>query len=159
MRRRPPGRPAWEPTALNIEQAKVAAQSGQTKEQIALATLGCAASTLYAYLAAHPESELSEALKKGRAIGVGLVAGKLFQQAMNDNDPKAVSARIFYLKAIGGWTDRVEVTGDPAQPLVTANAVIRFSPRERKELRRVLAEAVGGSSGNGHKRNGGNGHS
>lgn len=115
---RKPGRPRWVPDGVVVQTAKQYAQWGATRDQIAHA-LGIAPATLYQYVADHPSSEFSEALKKGKAEAVIFVAGKLYSQAISDTDSGRTAARIFYLKAQGQWSERhqLEVGGaDPEKP-------------------------------------------
>jgi hypothetical protein len=94
------GRPAWVPDLDEVERL---AARGLTREEIAFA-LGISEATLYARKRA--DMKFSEALKKGRALGIRDVADRLYESAMAGN----TTALIFYLKARAGWRDQhVEV--------------------------------------------------
>ena len=110
---RKPGRPRWEPNEKQIVEAKVAAEAGTTQEDIAIAVLRCAPSTLYEYLRRNQNSELSEALKAGQSRGRAYVAGKL-RQLIDHGNP---AATIFYLKAQAGWREKQEITGADGGPI------------------------------------------
>jgi hypothetical protein len=81
--------------------------------------LGIGSSTLYKKK--NELIEFMEAIEKGKASGIGRVANKLFDLAMEGN----VTAAIFFLKARAGWRDQgpiveinnqqnVHVAPDPA---------------------------------------------
>jgi hypothetical protein len=85
---------------IRIDEAEVErmARLGMTQAQIARA-LGVSTDTFERRKA---ESEtLRMALERGRAKGVDLVAGALFESAMKGN----VRAQVFYLKAHAGWSE------------------------------------------------------
>lgn len=93
---------------FDLKQVEELAGRGLTYEQIALA-LGIHVSTLHARKAA--DSEIFEAIQRGRAKGIESVSNALFENAMSGN----VTAQIFFLKnrAPNEWMDRVEqrITG------------------------------------------------
>ena len=109
------GRPAFAVTETVCEQAMELASKGLTLNQISR-VLGIATGTLCAKKVQYPE--LEEAIKTGRAMGVGHVSNALYQNAMDGN----VTAQIFYLKnrAPDEWKDRREETltfGEGGLPL------------------------------------------
>jgi DNA-binding CsgD family transcriptional regulator len=79
------------------------ASYGLTQEQIAH-NIGIHPSTLSKHKGSN--CQLSEAIKRGAAIGIKQIANALFQSAMNGN----VTAQIFFLKnrAPAEWYDRKE---------------------------------------------------
>lgn len=77
---------------------------GLTVEQVA-SSIGIGESTFYKYKA--EKIEIQDAIKRGQAKGVALMANRLIQQANNGS----VAATIFYLKC-HGWKESssVEIT-------------------------------------------------
>ena len=74
---------------------------------------GCTANTLRAAFGRQPE--LSEAYRKGKALGVTKVAKSLAAKAL-DGD---INAAKFYLSHQAGWTEtkRTEVSGPDGEPI------------------------------------------
>lgn len=109
------GRPAFQITPDVIKQAESLAGRGMTQAQIAKA-LGMGESTLYEKLHAFPE--FAEAIKRGKAKGIAVVAGKLMEK-INALDTGAI---IFYLKSQAGWREntQITVTGEDGAPLFPA---------------------------------------
>ncbi len=91
------GRKFWVPA--DLDEVEKLASHGLTYDQIA-AKLGIGSSTLYKKK--RELIEFTEAIKKGKASGIGRVANKLFDMAMEGN----VTAAIFLLKARAGWRDQ-----------------------------------------------------
>ena len=97
--------------ALDLEKVEELASKGLTLEQIAHAT-GMNARTLYTKRKRH--EEVRNAIDRGAAKGIEVIANELFTAAKNGN----ITAQIFYLKARGGWRDHgpiVEVNTVPQQ--------------------------------------------
>ena len=84
---------------IDLKEVEALARRGLSQEQIANA-LGISETTLYDRK--RESEEFAEAIKRGRAIGVGHVANKLMESVNAGN----VTAAIFYLKAQGGWRDQ-----------------------------------------------------
>lgn len=95
---RPRIRPDWESPAVreNIERW---ASLGLTDEQIAH-QIGVCRQTLSEKKRDIPE--ISDAIKRGRALGIEEVADALKQKAQAGD----TGAMIFYLRSKGGWSDR-----------------------------------------------------
>jgi len=93
------GRPPWIPTPEIMEQAESYASRGLKKKEIAIA-LGISRETMNEKCKEYPQ--FSDAIKRGRAKGLAHVANLLIKNAEAMN----VSAQIFYLKAIGKWSDQ-----------------------------------------------------
>ena len=93
------GRPPWIPTQEDIANAELYASRGLTKQDVATA-LGISYETLNEKTKEY--SEFSAALKRGRAKGIAHVANLLIKNAELMN----ASAQIFYLKAVGKWSDQ-----------------------------------------------------
>lgn len=85
------GRPKFEVTPEVIENCEKWASQGLTMEQIAQ-SLGIHQRVLYKKKA--DETELDEAIQRGRAKGIQAVTSALFQKAMAGDN----TAMIFYLK-------------------------------------------------------------
>jgi predicted transcriptional regulator len=92
-------RPEFIITPEVIKQAESYASRGLTKKDIA-AALGITYETLNEK--AKKDTEFSEALKRGRSNGIAHVANLLIKNAEQMN----ASAQIFYLKAVGKWSDQ-----------------------------------------------------
>lgn len=95
---------------LDIEKVEELAARGLSFEQIA-ASLGVSDKTLLTKR--RENSEISDAIKRGRDKGISVVANKLFESAKSGN----VTAMIFYLKAHAGWTDKTQVEVTNTQPV------------------------------------------
>jgi len=98
----PVGRPKFEITPEVLQQTQSLMAKGLTKEQCA-GMLGIHISTLMLYQAEN--SEFSEAIKRGQAMGIDAVTNALFENATVERDNTAI---IFYLKNRAGWVDRQE---------------------------------------------------
>ena len=86
-------------TQIDLEKVEQLAAQGLTEEQICHC-LGFTARTLYTHK--RENSEISEAIKRGRSKGIAFVSNKLFDQCKDGN----ITAIIFFLKARAGWRDR-----------------------------------------------------
>ena len=91
---------------IDLKKVELLAARGLSFEQIATA-LGISDKTLLKRR--RENSEVSEAIKRGKERGIAQVANKLFDQALAGN----TTAMIFYLKTQAGWkeTNRQELTG------------------------------------------------
>lgn len=103
------GRPPHEPTGETRDRVEMLAAFGIPAQDIA-ATLEITDTTLRKYYRHELDTGLVKANEK--------VAGALFKNATG-NDPKAVSAAIFWLKTRARWRDvnPVEVSGPNGGPL------------------------------------------
>lgn len=90
------GRPPYEPTPKDREQAKTLAGMGLRVRDIAL-VLGLSLPTLRKYFA--------QELAVGGAVANANVAKSLYGQATDAKHPSVVAA-IFWLKARAGWSDQ-----------------------------------------------------
>tara|TARA_R110002020_G_scaffold260128_6_gene474364 strand:+ start:2645 stop:3133 length:489 start_codon:yes stop_codon:yes gene_type:complete len=98
----PVGRPKFEVNEEVLQRAERLMAQGLTKEQCARA-LGISVSTFQLYQAEN--SEFSEAIKRGEALGIEEVTNALFENATLERDNTAI---IFYLKNRAGWVDKQE---------------------------------------------------
>jgi hypothetical protein len=126
------GRPAWTPPDLNI--VKGLASVFLNQEQIAQ-TLGIHPATLYRKK--KQLSEFCDAIKRGRAEGIAVIASKMFEGAMAGN----TTAQIFLLKVHAGWRDgsggaQVDVNINGVRPGEVSEA--EASERKRAERRAAL---------------------
>lgn len=96
------GRKPTEITQELCSRAEALAAQGLDQDQIAYC-LDMGTSTLYEKKAKYPE--FAEAIKRGQAQGVQIVANSLFKSATNGN----TTAQIFFLKAKGGWRDNLDL--------------------------------------------------
>ena len=90
-----------------IDSAKVEqlAAQGLTVKQIA-SCLNCSRTTLYERMGS--KQDVADAIKRGRAKGIGTVTNSLFKSANSGN----ITAQIFYLKTKGkdrGYVERQEI--------------------------------------------------
>lgn len=92
---------------IDLEKVEELASHGLTMEQIAT-SLGITDRTLYRRKKL--ESEISEAIKRGRRKGIATIANKLYASAEGGN----MAAMIFFLKTQGGWkeTSKQEISGE-----------------------------------------------
>src|SRR5580704_12355278 len=125
MSRRPNRRTSV--AALDLEEIEDLAAKGLTLEQIA-AALSIDVRTLYNHRKKF--REVGEAINRGAANGIAMIANKLFEAANNGN----VTAQIFFLKARAGWRDQgpaveinsqqnVHVAPDPAALAADRNLI------------------------------------
>jgi hypothetical protein len=107
----PPHRPARVFTAIEIAECKDLADV-LSQKQLAM-YFGCTPNTLRA--AFDRQHDLSEAYRKGKALGITRVAKSLAQKAL-DGD---VNAAKFYLSHQAGWTEtkRTEISGPDGDPI------------------------------------------
>ncbi len=108
----PAGRPPFEITDEVLADVERMASLGLVHEQIAH-NLGIHVGTLYEKKKEY--SEFSEAIKRGKALGLDKVANALFNNATESNN---TSAQIFYLKARGGWNDNGNSDADQKKEMV-----------------------------------------
>ena len=134
----PVGRPEIKITDEMLAKAEAYASRGLTIEQIALA-LDLGESTLYEKL--NKYSDLSDAIKRGKATGIAHVADKLLTNVDNGN----VTAQIFYLKCQAKWKEAqsLEHSGPDGAP-------IKFEDQNkitaREELKNLISKALDKSS-------------
>jgi hypothetical protein len=126
------GRPAWTPPDLNI--VKGLASVFLNQEQIAQ-TLGIHVATLYRKK--KQLSEFCDAIKKGRAEGIAVIASRMYEDAKAGN----TTAQIFLLKVHAGWRDgsggtQVGVNINGVRPGEVSEA--EAAERKRAERRAVL---------------------
>jgi len=98
----PVGRPKFEVNEEVLQRTEKLMAQGLTREQCARA-LGISVATFYVYQAEN--SEFSEAIKRGEALGIEEVTNALFENATLERDNTAI---IFYLKNRAGWVDKQE---------------------------------------------------
>ncbi len=116
----------------DIDPAKVEqlAAQGLTVKQIAHC-LNCSRATLYNRMGS--ELDVLDAVKRGRAKGIGTITNALFQSAKGGN----VTAQIFYMKnrQPDKWRDRRhhEVTGKDGKPIEMAWTVEVVEPGLRED--------------------------
>ena len=84
---------------IDLKKVEALAERGLSQEQIADA-LGISTSTLYERK--RESADFGQAIKRGKAKGIGHVANKLMEAVNAGN----VTAAIFFLKAQGGWRDQ-----------------------------------------------------
>lgn len=94
---------------IDLKRAEALAARGLTLEQIAV-SLGIGVRTLSRHK--RQEADLAEAIKRGREKGIATVANKLFESAMDGN----TAAMIFFLKARGGWSEKIDISSTVTQP-------------------------------------------
>lgn len=110
------------PISIDLAQVEQLAARGLSQQQIAYA-LGISERTLYARK--KENADFADAIKKGRALGVSVVAGHLMRQIERGN----ITAIIFYLKAQAGWketqvVDNISTDGSMTpKPLLTEEQV------------------------------------
>jgi hypothetical protein len=134
----PVGRPKFEVTEEVLERAERAMAQGLTKEQCA-AALGISVSTFQLYQAEN--SEFSEAIKRGEAMGIEEVTNALFENATLERDNTAI---IFYLKNRAGWVDKKEVATTVEQKHVID--ITRISDEQLSALATIFEQSNSGAS-------------
>lgn len=87
---------------FDLEEVERLAALGLTEEQIGLA-LGVSQDTITRRK--QDTAEFAEAIKKGKAQGIGHVTNKLREQIDNGN----VTAILFFLKCRAGWNEHAEI--------------------------------------------------
>ncbi len=137
----PVGRPKFEINEEVLQRAERLMAQGLTKEQCARA-LGVSVSTFYVYQAEN--SEFSEAIKRGEALGIEEVTNALFENATLERDNTAI---IFYLKNRAGWVDKQE------HKVETENKVTldltRIGVNELAAIERAFEQSHSGASQSG----------
>ena len=137
----PVGRPKFEVTEEVLQRTERAMAQGLTKEQCARA-LGVSVSTFQLYQAEN--SEFSEAIKRGEALGIEEVTNALFENATLERDNTAI---IFYLKNRAGWVDKQE------HKVETENKVTldltRIGVNELAAIERAFEQSHSGASQSG----------
>ena len=98
-KKKPVGRPKFKITEEVLQQTQSLMAKGLTKEQCA-GMLGISVSTFMLHQAEN--SEFSDAIKRGEAMGIDAVTNALFENATVERDNTAI---IFYLKNRAGWKD------------------------------------------------------
>jgi len=137
----PVGRPKFEVTPEVLENTRRFMAQGLTREQCA-ASLGISVATFYVYQAEN--SEFSEAIKRGEALGIEEVTNALFENATLERDNTAI---IFYLKNRAGWVDKQE------HKVETENKVTldltRIGVNELAAIERAFEQSHSGASQSG----------
>ena len=140
-KKNPVGRPKFEITEEVLEKTELLMAKGLTKEQCA-GMLGIHTSTFMLHQSEN--SEFSEAIKRGQALGIDAVTNALFENATVERDNTAI---IFYLKNRAGWVDKQEVTAT-----VETNHVIdltRIPDEQLKSIEAAFSRADAGESQSG----------
>lgn len=129
----PAGRPPFEITQEVIDLAESYASRGLNQQQIADA-LGISHETFNNKK--NQFVEFAEAIKRGKAKGIALVADALLKNIENAN----VTAQIFYLKVHAKWKESsvLELTGEDGKPIQTEQTHISAQKRLENELNKVL---------------------
>lgn len=83
---------------INLQQVEKLAASGLTQQQIA-DSLGISVTTIESRL--RESEEFKDAIKKGKAKGVAVIANQLFEKAKSGD----TTSMIFFLKAQAGWKE------------------------------------------------------
>ena len=137
----PVGRPKFEINEEVLQRAERLMAQGLTKEQCARA-LGVSVSTFQLYQAEN--SEFSESIKRGGALGIEEVTNALFENATLERDNTAI---IFYLKNRAGWVDKQE------HKVETENKVTldltRIGVNELAAIERAFEQSHSGASQSG----------
>ncbi len=137
----PVGRPKFEINEEVMQRTERLMAQGLTREQCARA-LGISVATFYVYQAEN--SEFSEAIKRGEALGIEEVTNALFENATLERDNTAI---IFYLKNRAGWVDKQE------HKVETENKVTldltRIGVNELAAIERAFEQSHSGASQSG----------
>ena len=129
------GRPAWSPP--DTEQVRGLATILLSQDQIAR-VLGIHVATLYRKK--KQLGEFCEALKKGRAEGIAVIANRIFEDAKAGN----TTAQIFLLKVHAGWREK----DGQAEVNVNVGVGVQGGPdalqaeREQREEKKRLARLM-----------------
>lgn len=83
---------------INLQQVEKLAANGLTQQQIA-DSLGISVSTIESRL--RESEEFKDAIKKGKAKGIAIIANQLFEKAKSGD----TTSIIFYLKTQAGWKE------------------------------------------------------
>ena len=137
----PVGRPKFEINEEVLQRTERLMAQGLTREQCARA-LGVSVATFYVYQAEN--SEFSESIKRGEALGIEEVTNALFENATLERDNTAI---IFYLKNRAGWVDKQE------HKVETENKVTldltRIGVNELAAIERAFEQSHSGASQSG----------
>lgn len=137
----PVGRPKFKINEEVLQRTERLMAQGLTREQCARA-LGISVATFYVYQAEN--SEFSEAIKRGEALGIEEVTNALFENATLERDNTAI---IFYLKNRAGWVDKQE------HKVETENKVTldltRIGVNELAAIERAFEQSHSGASQSG----------
>lgn len=95
------GRPLWIPSAADLKKTEMLAARGLTMEQIARC-LGISYDTLNERSKEY--TEFSEAIKIGKAKGIGEIANALYEAGKKGN----IAAQQFYLSRRADWKETTE---------------------------------------------------
>ncbi len=115
---------------INPEQVELLASRGLTQGQIC----DCLGINVQTMLNRKKEnSEITEAIKRGKAKGIKAVTNALFEQATKGGN---VAAAIFWLKNNAGWRDKIDIEMEYAlpAPLVIEIPCIDVTPEHPPEL-------------------------
>ena len=139
----PVGRPKFDITDEVLKEVEKMAGQGLTVKQIA-ACLGVSPSTFYLHQTEN--SEFSDTIKKGQAVGIQKVTNALFQNATVEKDNVAI---IYYLnnRDRENWSNKHEVTAT-----VETNHVIdltRIPDEQLKSIEAAFSRADTGESESG----------
>ena len=134
----PVGRPRFEITEEVLQRTERLMAQGLTKEQCA-AALGIHTATFMAYQA--DNSEFSESIKRGQALGIAQVTNALFENATVERDNTAI---IFYLKNRAGWVDKTE-TKIHEEKTITLD-LTRIGTHELEAIERAFKQSYAGAS-------------
>ena len=132
------GRPKFEINEEILNKTESLMAKGLTKEQCA-GMLGVSVSTFMLYQAEN--SEFSEAIKRGQALGIDAVTNALFENATVERDNTAI---IFYLKNRAGWVDKQEIAAT-----VETNHVIDLTRIPDEQLKSIEAAFSRADAGEG----------
>ena len=129
-KKNPVGRPKFEITDEVLKEVEKMAGQGLTVKQIA-ACLGVSPSTFYLHQTEN--SEFSDTIKKGQAVGIQKVTNALFQNATVEKDNVAI---IYYLnnRDRENWSNKHEVTAT-----VETNHVIDLTRIPDEQLKSIEA--------------------
>jgi len=129
-KKNPVGRPKFEITDEVLKEVEEMAGQGLTVKQIA-SCLGISPSTFYLHQTEN--SEFSDTIKKGQAVGIQKVTNALFQNATVEKDNVAI---IYYLnnRDRENWSNKHEVTAT-----VETNHVIDLTRIPDEQLKSIEA--------------------
>lgn len=132
---------AFDFSAEIIKKIEGFAARGATMQQIADA-IGCARSTLYDHKGKN--TDVSDAIKRGRATGVITVTNHLFEQSKKGN----TTATIFYLinRDPENWKDRRHVDQTIRKESEHTEIKKTMTPQEASESYADTLRAVGGEN-------------
>lgn len=102
------GRPPWSVTKSALLKVESLASQGLSNEEIA-GCLGISRSTLYAKMGEFPD--FSDAIKKGKALGIATATAALMDRIKEGN----IAATIFFLKCKAGWRENSQLQQETKQ--------------------------------------------